>query len=324
MELIESLLDDKDATSKNELIQTLKNVRKKFEEKRTLKKDVSKIKGKILIDKQIIEEIKRKTEENSEYYQEQLKEHEENRDNKDEYLKIFEKKLKEVEIYIHKNTKKGNSKFEYYKNFKMNDFIEQNTDLICRREELVKDIAQIKYSLTEVDTENRQYKNEFSFTNHKEMDTDKEDKTKNIYSYYKNHMKLLDDRNKVLRQCCYKLNANLKHLNYYESKLKFFIRKFLDRRKNKKTPTIPPRSQSFIRFNNVDVDGEEIKGNNRDRSNINLDVTRKFSNLMDLSAILNKNKADETALDFGLNKTGYLGKEVANNLWDISCIGKYD
>jgi hypothetical protein len=45
---------------------------------------------------------------------------------------------------------------------------------------------------------------------------------------------------------------------------------------------------------------------------------------MDLSAILNKGKADETILDFGLNKTGYLGKEMANNMWDISCIGKYD
>ena len=45
---------------------------------------------------------------------------------------------------------------------------------------------------------------------------------------------------------------------------------------------------------------------------------------MDLSAVLNKNKCDETVLDFGLNKTGYLAKEVGNNLWDISCIGKFD
>jgi chromosome segregation ATPase len=222
MELIENLIDNKDNVTKNELTQILKNIRKKFDEKKSIKEKLSNIKGKILIEKQIIEEIKRKTEENNEYYKEQLKEYEENRDNKDEYLKIFEKKLKEVEIYIHKNTKKGNSKFDYYKNFKMNDFIEQNTDLICRKEEIIKEITGIKSSITEVDIENRQYKNEFSFTNGKENETEKEDKTKNIYSYYKNQAKILEDRNKVLRQCSYKLNANLKHLNYYESKDNFY------------------------------------------------------------------------------------------------------
>jgi len=218
MELIQNLIDDKNSQVSNDIMQALKNIRKKFEEKREFKENVSKTKGKILIEKQIIEELKRKIEENNEYYKEQIKEYEENRDNKDEYLKIFEKKLKEVEIYIHKNTKKGNSKFEYYKNFKMNDFIEQNTDLICRKDELAKEIAQVKASIERVENENNNYRNEFSFVEHPEEHPAKENKTKKIYSYYRNHVKIIEDRIKSLRNCYNKLNANLKHLNYYDSK----------------------------------------------------------------------------------------------------------
>jgi hypothetical protein len=217
MELMQNLIDDKDSQGKKEIIQALKNIRKKFTEKKELKETFSKIKGKILIEKQIIEELKRKNEENNEYYKEQIKEYEENRDNKDEYLKIFEKKLKEVEIYIHKNTKKGNSKFEYYKNFKMNDFIEQNTDLICRKEELSKEIAQIKASIEDVEHENRNYRSELSFTEVPKELSKKEDKTKNIYSYYKNHVKIIEDRIKSLRNCYNNLNGNLKNLNHYNS-----------------------------------------------------------------------------------------------------------
>lgn len=43
---------------------------------------------------------------------------------------------------------------------------------------------------------------------------------------------------------------------------------------------------------------------------------------MDFSVILNKKQStDDTNIDFGLNKTG-LG-HLGNELWDISCIGKY-
>jgi hypothetical protein len=42
---------------------------------------------------------------------------------------------------------------------------------------------------------------------------------------------------------------------------------------------------------------------------------------MDFSVILNKKQStDDTNIDFGLNKTG-LGN-MANDMWDISCIGK--
>ncbi len=54
-----------------------------------------------------------------------------------------------------------------------------------------------------------------------------------------------------------------------------------------------------------------------DKSAINLDITRKMATFMDFSVILNKKPAEEGDL---FNKTG-MGN-FANDIWDISCIGK--
>lgn len=59
---------------------------------------------------------------------------------------------------------------------------------------------------------------------------------------------------------------------------------------------------------------------NIEKSVLNLDMTRKLATMMDFSVILNKKQGDETHIDFGLNKTG-MGN-MANEIWDISCIGK--
>ncbi len=93
--------------------------------------------------------------------------------------------------------------------------------------------------------------------------------------------------------------------------------------RNSVSPNIGPK------FNNMNPDGEAIEDKNEndkpivveDKSNINLDITKKFATMMDFSVILNKKQnADETNMEFGLNKTGLGGMEKEN--WDISCIGK--
>jgi hypothetical protein len=118
-----------------------------------------------LIEKQIIEEHKRKFDENDEYYKDQIKEFEENRENKEEYIKVFEKKLKEVEIYVQKNTKNlVNSKYEIYKDFKIADFIDTNTDLLNRKEVLLKEISEQKEKKADLIRENQNYKNEMNFS----------------------------------------------------------------------------------------------------------------------------------------------------------------
>ncbi len=165
IDLLQNLLQENKKSESNELVNIISDIRKKFDLKKHLRKETSKIKGKILIEKQIIEEHKRKFDENDEYYKDQIKEFEENRENKEEYIKVFEKKLKEVEIYVQKNTKNlVNSKYEKYKDFKIADFIDTNTDLLNRKDNLLKEVSQQKEKKAALIQENQNYKNEMNFS----------------------------------------------------------------------------------------------------------------------------------------------------------------
>jgi len=127
--------------NKQNLQQELKNkiskIKEYFKIKNSKRQELANRKGKLLIEMQIIEENKRKIEENYEIFKDQIREMEENVDNKEEYIKMFEKKLREVEIYVQKNTKNlFGTKYDIYKNFIMNDFINENTDLLKKKETL--------------------------------------------------------------------------------------------------------------------------------------------------------------------------------------------
>jgi hypothetical protein len=191
----------------------MQNIKLKFDKKKELKGEISKIKGKLLIENQIHEEIKRKIDENDEYYKDQLKEIEENLDNKEEYIKIFEKKLKEVEIYVQKNTKNlTNSKFEVYKDFKINDFIITNTDLCKKKDQIEKDIIRIKKEGEQIRSENKNYLQE---TLNSEMDCsfgkgEQSNKIKQWVESYKNQIKIIEMRNSLLKNYFTNMTSRLK------------------------------------------------------------------------------------------------------------------
>jgi len=122
-------------TQQQELKNKIAKIKEYFKLKNNKRQDLANCKGKLLIEMQIIEEYKRKIEENYEIHKDQIREMEENVDNKVEYIKMFEKKLREVEIYVQKNTKNlDGTKYEKYKNFIMNDFINENTDFLRKKD----------------------------------------------------------------------------------------------------------------------------------------------------------------------------------------------
>jgi len=122
-------------TQQQELKNKIEKIKEYFKLKNNKRQDLANCKGKLLIEMQIIEEYKRKIEENYEIHKDQIREMEENVDNKVEYIKMFEKKLREVEIYVQKNTKNlDGTKYEKYKNFIMNDFINENTDFLRKKD----------------------------------------------------------------------------------------------------------------------------------------------------------------------------------------------
>ena len=91
IDLMETLSKDKfqNSGTYKELSQIIKRIKEQFQNKKSLNNKITEVKGRILIEKQIMEEIKRKNEENEEYYKDQMKEYEENRENKEEYIKIL-------------------------------------------------------------------------------------------------------------------------------------------------------------------------------------------------------------------------------------------
>ncbi len=120
---------------KEEIKKMATKIKELFKLKNSKRQDLANSKGKLLIENQIIEEFKRKIEENYEMYKDQIREMEENVDNKEEYIKMFEKKLREVEIYVQKNTKNLiGTKYDIYKDFIMNDFINENTDFLKKKD----------------------------------------------------------------------------------------------------------------------------------------------------------------------------------------------
>jgi hypothetical protein len=187
MEMLESLLPDRN------LVEILKSIKATFEKKKNITKELKKIKGKILIDHQIIEETKRKQNETEDYYKENIKESEELINNKDEYIKIFEKKLKEVEIYVHKNVK--NKEFAKYKDFKMNDFTEKNTELVYKQIKLNKNIDEIRDEISRLKLENREYEE----NNSEDLEFRKVEKKKNFLKMYKNQCKVIEMRIKLMK-----------------------------------------------------------------------------------------------------------------------------
>lgn len=234
----------------NDLSAIIERIKKRLDEKKNLTKEISKTKGRILIEKQIIEELKRKIEENDEYYNDQIKEFEENRDGKEEYIKIFEKKLKEVEIYIQKNTKNVvNSKFEQYKDFKMNDFIEENTDLVKKRDDLNKELYDIQVQKMQIEKENANYEkdmNNLSFagedgegheqnnmnqsvqhTNQNQpkvkLNESSKAKLRQYYDNCKNQVKILEMRNQLLKNYFNQMSKKLKYFNCDECILNLLI-----------------------------------------------------------------------------------------------------
>ena len=259
--------------------------------KKSLIKAITAEKSKILIGNQIIEEIKRKNAEDIEDYNEKIREDEENMESKEEHFQIMQKKLKEVEIYVHRNSNTRTILGRRYSNWKMNEFIESNTNYHSNKISLQKEIEQIKKNITEVQNENRIYYAEIA------KDADNESNIKNsndkqindYISKYKKQIYIIETRMKLLCSAFKNMSTTLHLL----------------------TPI------NFHTNHPVNITDNKSQLD-PDKSLLPLDITRKINNLMDFSIVLNKK--DETKID--LEKTGNFGNVSNINMWDISCINK--
>ena len=279
----------------SDLLYRIENVLKKKEEKYKKKK-------------QIQEEFRRKIEENESYFKEQTKSSEEKNLIKDEYITLFLRKLKEVDIFTDRNSKIIGSGFEKYSNFRIADFVEENTKLFHTKGLLFMDIEEISNNIEEIKQENKLYKiEEKIYIKNKNQNKGTLDyKTKQFIKNYQKNCRVISIRIKLLKNCIKNMSKTIRFLNVPED-LKNALSKKEDEEKVKTSRLL------FSKDNNNSME-----------PSTNLEITKKLESFMDFSIYLNGNtsKINESKnLKYPMKNANF--GDITFN-WNISMIDKKD
>ena len=290
IDILKQFISSNKNNKDNELISLLNSLIEKAKKKSKIIDKIKEKKSKILIDNQIITDKRSKIEEKNFYYKNKIKENEERLDNKEEYMKVLHKKMREVEIYIHKNTVnlKNFNRKKKYQSFSMFNFVETNNELIKQKKELNKVIENTKNNYKVEMEENKQIKQELK--NDKENNlieiNQEEIKIKKLSDKYKSKIKLMKLRINMLRNNYNKLNKKIKIL----------------------------KSDEFIpKIDNNKKDDDDIK----DLDQIPLETSINMKNsYMDFSVLNTQNFDDNNISKFDAGNVSKIG------IYDISIINQ--
>ena len=121
--------------NKRKLVATLERIKLLFNEKKQYRKEEVDISSKILINKQIIEEIKRRNNENLIYQNDKIKNYKESVNKKEILVKNFIKKFNELEIFVQRESVYPENKEKYgkWKTFTVLPFMKKNEYLIKKK-----------------------------------------------------------------------------------------------------------------------------------------------------------------------------------------------
>lgn len=119
-------------SQKKQLLDHFTKIQKLYEKKKKLRKKMGELNGKILITKQIIEEAKRRNDENHLYYRDQILELNDNVSKKTSLVKQFQKKFNEVEIFIQRESQNEMNidQWGHWKTFTIVPFLLKNENLL--------------------------------------------------------------------------------------------------------------------------------------------------------------------------------------------------
>ena len=121
--------------NKKKLIDTLERIKLLFNEKKKYRKEEVDISSKILINKQIIEEIKRRYNENLNFQNDKILNFKENVNKKTILVKNFLKKFNELEIFVQRECVYPENKEKYgkWKTFTVTPFMKKNEFLLKKK-----------------------------------------------------------------------------------------------------------------------------------------------------------------------------------------------
>ena len=194
--------------SKKILQNNIQKIYKYFNNKQEYRFKIKNINSKILMNKQIIEEIKRRKNEIVFMHKDQITNMENSVNKKGNAVKLSQKKFKEVEIFVQRESKKEENleKYGKWKNFTLIPFMRKNEELLKRKFFYEMNIKKLKDNIQMVQKEND--------NNKKDKNEDKKtgitygNRTKFIEKYYKNNLKLIENEKEFLNVICRSLFEN--------------------------------------------------------------------------------------------------------------------
>ena len=169
------------------LLNSMQKITEYFEEKKNYRNKMKQINSKILMNKQIIEEIKRTRDENIFIHKDQIDNLNESIRKKGTLIKQFYKKFSEVEIFIQRECKTPEhvEKYGHWTTFTIIPFMKSNEDILKRK----------YYYEYEVD-KNKELIENLNKTEIKETTNDNFEKIKN---YYENKNNLINRKIELLK-----------------------------------------------------------------------------------------------------------------------------
>jgi len=194
--------------NKKILQNNIQKIYKYFNNKQEYRFKIKNINSKILMNKQIIEEIKRRKNEIVFMHKDQITNMENSVNKKGNAVKLSQKKFKEVEIFVQRESKKEENleKYGKWKNFTLIPFMKKNEELLKRKYFYEMNIKKLKDNIQMIQKEND--------NNKKDKNEDKKtgitygNRTKFIEKYYKNNLKLIENEKEFLNVICRSLFEN--------------------------------------------------------------------------------------------------------------------
>ena len=266
------------------ITEIIEKIIKKLKDKQNTQDKIEKIKGVMIIEKQIQSEHIRKIGENEDCFKEQINLSLDKLKMKDEYIIILMKKLKELEIYSKRKSSITGSGFEKHNNFKVSEFIDINTKYTRQKNLLLSEIEITQNNIKQIKKRNNDIKDEYEKIKMKKNKLNDE-KIHQYTKYYNYNCDIISSKIKLLK------NILKKMFN------KYFIIK------------VSPKLQELLEYeeddNNNKVFNKNKKRNFQKRSlisnisssidltNMNNDMTKRLESFIDLSIILNDNKNND-------------------------------
>ena len=282
--------------NKKTLLNNIQKIYKYFNNKQEYRFKIKNINSKILMNKQIIEEIKRRKDEIVFMHKDQINNMQNSVNKKGNAVKLSQKKFKEVEIFVQRESKKEENleKYGKWKTFTLIPFMRKNEELLKRKYFYEMNIKKIKDNIQNIKNENDAYKKEKN--EYKKNGINYANRIKFIEQSYKNNLKLVENEKEFLKVITRFLFEN--------NSKKFLVPTFKSKNPisnlDVKLNLLPPGIVE-LELNLKKMENEEMKTDEKEKepiNKINIDINK-----------INENFEKELAKESGENND-FKGNEI--------------